>query len=263
MTLTTNLAESQQEGMPEFYELTMGTTVERYTSWAEDLLFQGYVYKAVPIKRSGFSFDVEFGTTTVRIQAIISDILKKYIANFPLEPVYVKMYRALRSDLDDFIILAIGVLKNVSFNKNEATAVMEANADHLTARIPNVAYQSGCNHIVFDGGCNLQQVQWKTTLAVTVIANTLQGAFDAQPDGYWTGGKVVFEQDSRLITNHVGDTIALHVPFDARLKSGDSVDAYPGCDGKPTTCQNKFDNFDNYLGFPHIPSSNPVMYGIK
>ena len=41
------------------------------------------------------------------------------------------------------------------------------------------------------------------------------------------------------------------------------MDAYPGYDGSPATCVDKFDNLDNFVGFPYIPSKNPVVWGIK
>jgi len=35
------------------------------------------------------------------------------------------------------------------------------------------------------------------------------------------------------------------------------VKIYPGCDRVRATCESKFDNLDNFGGFPWIPTKNP------
>jgi hypothetical protein len=60
-----------------------------------------------------------------------------------------------------------------------------------------------------------------------------------------------------MITDHVGEKISIAYRF-SELKDGDTVDAYAGCDGRAETCRDKFDNIDNFLGFPFTPQENPA-----
>ena len=52
------------------------------------------------------------------------------------------------------------------------------------------------------------------------------------------------------------------------ILSGDTVRLEPGCDKLAATCREKFDNFLNFRGFPHIPGedwliSYPVSSGVN
>ena len=78
-----------------------------------------------------------------------------------------------------------------------------------------------------------------------------------QPDGYYTGGMIVAPDGSaRFITAHSGDTVTMARPL-ASLAGGQTVAIYPGCDHLKETCKNKFNNLDNFGGFPWIPAKNP------
>ena len=81
---------------------------------------------------------------------------------------------------------------------------------------------------------------------------------DAQEDGYFTGGHIIFGDETRTIVDHVGSIVTIMYKF-KELEDNDSVDAYPGCDGKIETCKDKFDNLLNFLGFPFIPVENPAL----
>jgi uncharacterized phage protein (TIGR02218 family) len=118
--------------------------------------------------------------------------------------------------------------------------------------------------MLFDDGCGLSEMDYQVETTVNVAGSEMEsGDFSAFADGYFTGGYVKIGSDMRLITDHVESTIVLHVPFGSYVASGAEVLAYPGCDGSPATCKNKFDNFeDGFLGFPYVPDKNPVIWGV-
>jgi len=51
------------------------------------------------------------------------------------------------------------------------------------------------------------------------------------------------------------------MPFDDEVV-GKQVIVYAGCDKTPQTCKNKFNNLQNFRGFPYIPVKNPVIWGV-
>jgi uncharacterized phage protein (TIGR02218 family) len=65
-----------------------------------------------------------------------------------------------------------------------------------------------------------------------------------------------------------GREIEMWQPLDLRITSGDVVRLDPGCDKREATCREKFGNFLNFRGFPHIPGedwliSYPVSAGVN
>lgn len=261
--LDDNIEAIEQEPMPELYLFTSGTEQERITNYNEDLTFLGYKYKARPIERSRWTFDHNFAPTQVSISAPLTAIFINYISNNPIEPTNIKIYRALKSDLIDYRLIFMGILRGIQISQRQAKARFESKILQLDCRLPKILYQSYCNWDVFDSNCKLSEGPYRINTEVTISGSTLiSTTFGGYSDGYFTAGRVVFGSNERWITNHVGNIITLQVPFDSRLSSGDTVTVYPGCDGKASTCKNKFNNFPLFLGFSYIPDHNPVIYGI-
>ena len=158
-------------------------------------------------------------------------------------------------------VVFVGQIKDVSF-KGVAASVNCVGFEHfLKQTIPKWRYQLTCNHMIFDSKCTKAEADYKTTTMVTLDSTGTEltsADFDALEDGYFTGGKVVFGDEARTIVNHVGSIVTLMYKM-KELKDNDSVDAYPGCDGRIETCKDKFDNLINFLGFPFIPEENPAL----
>ena len=265
MTFTSNQEAIQQEPTPEFYEINSAGNVDKWTSFNRSLTFLGETWKPAPIKRSGISTDVQFGSVQVTINAPLTGNFIKYIANQPIEPVQVTIYSAIKSDLTDYVIRFKGKLINVGIKNGEVRALCEARSSIFTKKIPNVIYQSYCNNDVFRGKCYLTEFAWRETGTVTAISGsdyTISG-FDSFSDGYFSGGTIEFTNDWRLILDHVGEVVTLHIPFDSRVYVGSEVVGLPGCDGSPLMCRDRFSNLINFVGMPYIPSHNPVVWGFK
>jgi len=262
VTYETETVKTEMSGFAELFEISVANVIYYYTSYANNITFGGQEYVSKPLQRSPFNVDQQFRAITVTISAPLIFPMTQYIANTPLEPVIIKIYRAFLSDLTAFRLVFSGIIKTVDIEDKVARATCESLSDVLRTKIPNVLYQAYCNHRVFDPGCKLNQEDFRTAATVTVTASTLvSAAFAAKPNGYFTGGHVVADTDFRLITNHFTSTITLQVPFDARVYTGSIIVAYPGCNLSPVTCRDKFSNLDNYLGMPYIPSKNPAVSG--
>lgn len=264
MTLETNLQQTEMEAMPELYHFWAGTYEERITSWRSNLIFQGNEYLARPIRRSGFTFDSNFGPVNVSIEAPLVDTFIAYISTQPIEPTHVKIYRAIYSDLSDYAVIFTGQLTRMGITQRMARAEFESKANRLRVRIPQIIYQSYCNWDVFDINCALLSSSFEVKANVSVVSDTLiSPTFGTYASQYFRAGRVKFGDDERWVLDHTGNTITLQIPFDSRLTSGKIVTALPGCDGSPDTCKDKFNNFEHFMGFPYIPSHNPVLYGFK
>lgn len=56
-----------------------------------------------------------------------------------------------------------------------------------------------------------------------------------------------------------GRQIELWLPMPADLRTGELVRLEAGCDRRADTCRDKFNNFINFRGFPHLPSEDWLM----
>jgi len=76
-----------------------------------------------------------------------------------------------------------------------------------------------------------------------------------QVDGYFTGGLVNASGSFGYIESQTGDDLVLKlVPQDLTVSS--SVQIAPGCALNVQVCQNKFNNVDNFGGYPYSPNEN-------
>jgi hypothetical protein len=255
----------------ELYIVSSGPFTNYYTSFSEDVLFQGNNYKARSIERTNFNRKGTLTPTKINIKAPIDNLLQKYIANTPSEPVFIDIISTLPfvSGLPSAQFFR-GRVVNATIAENMIAADCESRTQIFRNKVPSVIYQSRCNHQLFStpigsiGACNLLKTNYLVTATVTVVgASLVSPTFATFPNDYFTGGFVEFGLDARWITKHIADTIYLQVPFDSRVITGAIVFAFPGCDKKPETCRDKFSNSLNFLGFPYIPSQNPVIWGFS
>jgi len=264
MTLDTELVKTEVAGLPECYLIQSGDSVERFTTYPTSLVLQGNTYRHAPIQRTGFTVDVRLGSVKVTIAAPLDTQFGAHIANTPIEPTVVTIYRAIEDSLSDFAIIFKGTVMAVSYQNRIANAVCERKSSVLLRSIPNVAYQSYCNHQLFDIGCTLNYADYLVNAQVLTIGDTWLPATEwgSYDNDYFQGGYAVIGTDMRMITAHTDTKIWVHVPFDSRVQVGTWLECYPGCLGSPDTCKTKFDNFVNFRGFPYIPSKNPVVWSV-
>ena len=266
MTYDSNIQATEMTAFPEFYQMSFGTTIERYTSYSEDVVFGFYTWKAAPIKRTSFSRDSDFSALTTTITCFPTDMLKLYVASVPVEPVRIIIYRALTANLSSYATLFSGLLKDVQFSGGQVQALCIAEAQYLKKKMPPMLDQSFCNHTLYDTRCGLDKLAWKISGLMTNVNGTSITLVEAstKANGYFNMGMIEVAGDMRMIIKHIGSVLTIHTPFDSRAAVGVNANIYPGCDKNPLTCQSKFNNHTNgFLGFPYIPTRNPVIMGFK
>jgi uncharacterized phage protein (TIGR02218 family) len=93
-----------------------------------------------------------------------------------------------------------------------------------------------------------------------ILAVSTDAAF---PKGFFTNGALSGAGAQQLaIKLHekvaTGDRIVLWSAPRTALAPGDRLTLRAGCDKSPETCVAKFDNIENFRGFPHIPGNDVV-----
>ena len=264
MALKDELKKAKSDAFAEVYEIQIANEFFFYTSYERDIIFQGNTYKAVALKRGEFTKQNKLSATRVSLDLGLTDPISRYVANFPPQLTTMTITKIFVPDDSLTMQLFKGRLIGVNFSTpGKASADFEAQVKLFRSKIPKMVHQASCNNQLYDKFCKLSKVDFRAVGVVTVSGNVLtSAAFGAFADDFFYMGHVETDfGDLRLITKHKGNDITLHSPFDTRVITGTTVEAFAGCDLSKETCRTKFDNFANFRGFPFIPSNNPVVFG--
>ena len=268
MSYATEVAKVEQGRSALLYVFTAGNETTYYTSYGTVITYESQVYLPRPIRRSGFVYDTKLKSIKMKITAPVMEPFLKSIAAAPYKSCSVQLRRIFLDDPTSQHILFTGDILGVQIRDRVAQATCISEKGVFSKRVPRVFYQAWCNHTLFDSGCGLGEGAWRVDAQISAINNseTESPTFGLYDDGYFTGGVLRFLDDQRLITHHVKADckVVLLVPFSADLAVGNIVTALPGCSGDPAVCKAKFNNFDDhFVGFPYIPTDNPIVWGFK
>lgn len=265
MAYQDKINERQMSIFQELYQITQGTKIYYYTSGIESVNFGGHTYAPRALSRSDFSNTTKLEALKVTVTSAIDSQLRKHLSTAPSEPITLKITRVFLTEALESYVLFEGTAIDFTFQNNQVAVVFESRTDIFRGQVPKFVYQAECNHVLFDDGCALDEESYK----VTGVFNSVSGitlsstSFADFADDYFSGGFIKVGTDYRMITGHTDDEVSIQVPFSSEIIAGYAFLAYPGCDGKPETCKDKFANFTNFVGFPYIPSSNPNIWGAK
>lgn len=236
-----------------------------YTSGDVPVTYSGVEYTPATLQRSQTNYNSNLEIVTMEIKATyLTDAVLEYISINPMEILWISVMKLHREqDPLEVDIIFIGQIKTVSFKGIQAKINCVGFEYFLKQIIPRWRYQLTCNHTLFNTECSLVKDDYKVDAVITLddtktIVSSASFEDSEFGDGYFTGGEIAFEDEYRTIVNHEGEDLTLIYNMKT-LVSGSNVSVYPGCDGRLETCRDKFDNIENSLGFPFIPTVNPAL----
>lgn len=252
----------------ELYEFSYQGTTQRFTSRDRDISISLVPYTSARISRGEIVDSGKNVATTSMTITAEPDFPPAQIFAIcpPSDVVNILIKRVHLSDLTDVRVIWAGRMLSVAWSNVECKITCQSLFTRLKQPGLRRLYGATCPHLLYSQGsghCRVDPEAFKAQVLISGAEGiTVQGAgFAAFADQYFQGGKLeveispgVFEK--RGIQSHVGDTITLthRLPGLVGLMT---VDVYPGCDKKITTCHNKFANVVNFGGFPYIPQKNP------
>jgi len=189
--------------------------------------------------------------------------MEEYLAENPIEVVWAEVIRVHKDLPNQGSNVFIGQVSGVAFQGQEATVKCVGFEFHLRQPALSLRYQPKCNHFIYDEiidgvGCGVDKNAHKITKTVSVDGLTLSNAdLASYSDGHFKYGWVEWQGHRRMIVSHEGQNIKVRYQIPG-LSSGAQVDIFPGCDGRPETCRDKFSNINQFLGFTQIPVDNPA-----
>jgi len=260
----------------EIYEFELITgQIYRYTNHGDDIDWgsPSKRYTSLPLQRASISHTINLETGSVEFQlaGITSQLFNAAMQN-KLDNVKVTVRRILfdqnsASGMEFTVFVGYGT---PSFNRNIISLDCSSIIDSLNIQVPKNNFQQPCNYTVFDTGCTLNKVSFKQSSVATGDAVDAHTIIDAtftpppsDPNKYNLGELRITSGDNagcrRCILNTEPALITVSVPFYSNVVTGTTFDYYPGCDGTPGVCRDRFANHENFYGFIYLPQCEEYM----
>lgn len=252
----------------ELYTFQRGTKVWRYTSADATQTFSGIAFTPAKIKRAaveqkkdtpGQEFTVTIDLETPFAQDLIAT---------SGEPVSVTLQRAQPSGTPIAPVLA-GQMTSVKFTEDQAELTVATIERLLQTLIPRTLIQRTCPWTLYSPSCGVDKTSFATTATVSAIT-PLNGGYVltidvSQTDGYWTNGVVQLDVGGAplFVAAHTGSDLTIWGDPPSGLAVAGGLTVYAGCDKLRSTCISKFNNLDNFGGFPDLPAKNPSLVKLE
>jgi hypothetical protein len=279
------------------YETTDGRPVElltfrnglneyRYTNANNNVFNGAFEHEPLAYRRTAPSQSKDSDDSQLRITLpgqnpvalLYREILQSNITTLTIERYHVN------DPAGDVQVFWKGQLGSVTVNDGEATMLCIPFTQG-TDEIPRYTYQGLCNYFLFEGEtCRVVKNDFRYVATITgILEPTLiqvsglrvqAGLLDAgvsgalsseELDQYWLNGycRVQSGEFRRIVDNPAGtgspldpDVIQIPFPF-ISANAGDTIEVYAGCKRDTDTCVRKYNNLENYGGWPTVPVVNP------
>jgi hypothetical protein len=258
----------------ELFRFVMGNDVWTFTSSDAAVNYNGERYVPVSIGRGQLESKNELSKANMEVRLDVMNELCRLL---------LRTYQEQVLGLTLFIQTPLGTDtawkgRLSSTKPTDTHLILSFESVFTSLRRPGLRarYQKTCRYALYGRGCKLNVEDF----AVNGEARSVSGVSVQVPeadnfgDGYFTGG-MIRSPDGLLgfVVAHVGDLLTLQRPMPSLTRAfeqggygmaygegygGTPVKIYPGCDHIHTTCKNKFNNLDNYGGFPWIPHKSPM-----
>jgi hypothetical protein len=248
----------------EGYKFIGSFKTYRYTSAATSKFIGGELYLPLAVSRSrvkagtqedeNLSLDLEIPFDT--------DVVRDYAYAQTPPKLRLEVYRAQEDDDTGlaFGLFWTGIVRGFSVaGRTAKVQVPSIFSLALQGEIPNVFYQTPCNHVLYSPHCGVNRADHLFNGVVETVAGvtiTLEAPPTTAND--LAAGEIVNLRNGerRMILSNNGTVVSLGYPF-VDLQPGDAVEMVRGCPHDLASCKAKFNNVINYGGFPYIPADNP------
>lgn len=251
----------------------------RYCTADRDLTYLGALYKATAISDEGVKLSGEAAASEFKITL---PVFEQFCIDFrlggapPSDTIFVRVYRCHAVDIsgldtDDPVVgianlMWVGTVDGLTqVGDIEATITCSMLATSFKRGGLRYAYIRNCPHVLYAPlTCKADKAGFRADTYLTSVTNNkiVSPDFALFADGWFDGGYIEYVVwpsnylERRMVTRHAGDTLVL-LGTVGGLRVGDLVTAYAGCARTVRACIDKFGNYDNYGGFPHLPGRNP------
>lgn len=259
------------------YRVTRGELSWHFCSWPETVEVASLDWQALNITHGDFTQNSEFTLRPLKISVVTDDpdspfrvALDRNVSELTTIEIFETDFDTLTTDLD--APLYKGRMGRSSFNDKGGIDIELSTILRIgEAQVPTLMIQRPCNNRLFDTFCGLNAEDFAITGTISamsddppsITATEFGDKATAESDDDWFAlGRVLVNGEIRFCVGQNGNTLYLNARF-RTASVGASAVAYPGCDKRTTTCDVKFDNIENNLGFAVIPNKAPQFEAIS
>ena len=261
-TFDENERSASQNRPIDLYLIVTPTVTYRLTSHVVDVSYGGSTYTALTMSRGNLQVAPDLTGRELTIYLPTTHALvQRYLATgVPEHEVLVTKLR-LQEKSGQAIQQWSGFGCGMSVDGHIAMLrVPSITDDAMKIRLPVIAAQRLCNHVLYDVLCTVDRISatGSDKVITAISGNTVTTNSLASGSHYVYGDIVhVTTQQRRMVVAQSGSVLTLNVPFVGAVL-GDFVSISPGCDHSITTCRDKFSNVINYGGCPDLNATiNP------
>lgn len=253
----------------ELYEIKNSIGNEYYYCSSNfDIIYNNKTYIAKAINRFSIEQD-NFKKDTLTLNA--SMFLNPFPEFFNLTTKDLYTIKIINSK---FKIIFFGTITSVEFEvDNDIATITCSNITKLLeASIPKKRFTNSCNNDLYDNDCRLNRELYKTILDNTkftiVDSRTITLEIDNQnqnQNSFFSNGIIIINNQRNMIMKDTYDsntnkhTFKLFYNIIDKTEDILEIKFYQGCDKSYNTCKSKFNNNENFNGFPSIPNENLFM----
>jgi uncharacterized phage protein (TIGR02218 family) len=163
------------------------------------------------------------------------------------------------------VTIFAGRVGDVQAGRTSVVMPVNSYTELLNRQFPGNLYTSTCGNTLYDPRCTLIKASFSTAVAAQAGATkTAIPISNGQPVGYYDLGTVQFTSGANngvitTIKHWDGYTLTLGIPLRNAPTAGDTMVIAPGCDHTPATCLAKFSNFQNFRGYPYVPTPETAI----
>lgn len=264
MTYNTEISKTEIPPFVELYEIQFPEFILYLTPYFKPVSFGSNIYQPCVMERTDFTQEKDSERTVTIHFATKEDVSLEFLQeNVPRIKVIIRRYFP---EANVSRVIYVGEGNMVGLSERVLALRVTDLLSMKKIKCPPLIYSSYCNNTLFDKRCKVPRGlhTYRTQVQTSDEKILYASIFGQMPENYFQYGYVEFNSHSRMITFHdrANQCVYLHAPFDEPV-SLQVVTIFAGCDKSPQTCRDRFNNLQNFLGFPYIPTKNPVIWGIK
>lgn len=233
-----------------------------------DVEIGGRHYEQCPLERSALALGAEAAKSALEVKLPPDHALVRHLLQATLtgEATAVRLAVARRDAWGDYWWLSgtrwMGRVLGVEVADDAARIRCESAQVSLKRIGLRRLYSRACSHVLYSAACGAKPIAaWATVVQVLGRSVEFDGGVPAAVAGTLAGGWLETDAGARhMIVSE--STVGVELLYPVAIEVGTVVKLTAGCDHSTSTCQSRFDNLDNYGGFPFIPTKNPFSTGI-
>jgi hypothetical protein len=153
-----------------------------------------------------------------------------------------------------------GDVGGLSLEGSMATCQITSSEAKLPSPVPRALISTQCQVGTYTPRCGVNAVDFMFETTIDTIARSIitVASVDGHPDGYYSNGVMQVGDSYFHIEAHVGENLKIFGLLPEFVNVGDDVRIFKGDDKTFASCKS-FNNHLNFVGFPYLPQSNPLL----